>query len=151
MRRSGCGFVESRFVRHRPEGLQAHLLVKERLPYLAVLLSLDHEPARIAMRCGRPQRRHEVDAALWVARHGEYALADALQKRQVVGANTLHDFGPDVLAVNVGDAIHVFPRHLGRVRAAKRAMAGVEQKPRMGPAIAMNLSMSSALSTIVPM
>ena len=78
---------------------------------------------------GDLQHRLEADATLGVARHGEGAAADAFEEGEILVADLRHDLGPDVLGVDVGDAVHVLSCHLGRVGAAEGAVAGVEQQP----------------------
>ena len=123
------GGVEAGGAGHGAQRLQAHVLVVEGLAHGAVLLGLDDEPAGVAVLGGDLQHRLEGDAALGVARHGEGAAAHALEEGEVLLADLPHDLGADVLGVDVGDAVHVLPRHLGRVGAAEGAVAGVEQEP----------------------
>ena len=125
LRRSGLGHagvpggVEAGGAGHGAERLAGPCSDSGRLAHGAVLLGLDDQPAGVAVLGGDLQHRLEGDAALGVARDGEGAAADAFEEGEVLLADLAHDLGADVLGVDVGDAVHVLARHLGRVGAAE--------------------------------
>src|SRR5690606_23484222 len=127
---TGSAFVETRAAGHLFQRAQAHRLVGDRIAYGWVLLSLDDEPAGIAVLGGDLQHRLEIHRAVRVARHGEHTAAHALQETEVFAAHLVHDVGAHILGVEMRHAAHVTAGKRQRIAAAEEGMAGIEQQPR---------------------
>src|SRR4029077_12650686 len=113
-----------------------------------VLFRLDNEPAAVIRSLERGEHRGEIDRA--VARHGEDAVEHGVEKALVGGASAFQHTRPDILAVDMIDSQPMPPCDIGRVNAGKSKCPVSSSRPTLLPVDAIKRSISSAVSTTVP-
>src|SRR5262249_6399880 len=119
--------AEPRLLRRGAEMREAAFGVNQRRGFGPGLLRLHNQPAAITGRRERHQHRGELDRA--VARLGENAVENGIEKTAVVVARLSEHLGPDILAVDVNDAAAVAASDHGGVDTGKDEMPRVEEQP----------------------
>jgi hypothetical protein len=111
----------------------AELCIGEGMGHPRVLLGLLDKPAAVARACQDTEEALIVDNA--VAGRGEQPLQHRLREADVATPAGRQRVTPDILAVDVDDALGVAPGDLQRIAAGKRHMTRIEQQADRGAAI----------------
>jgi hypothetical protein len=91
-----------------------------------ILFGLDNQPA-VVIQCGKfGEHARKIDAA--VTRHGKHTVENGVEKARVAGADPCQNLAPDILAMDMPDAIPVPPNECGWIDTGIDSMSGIQKQ-----------------------